>query len=158
MDPTASYGDSFTSAYADDVRTSQEAHLWTTTACYGDSFTSVYVDDVRTSQEAHLWTTTACYGDNLICPTLYQVLTCCALQFQDDWWGGGPAHEHSAAGLVAPGTAGCTRGTAGTLVVDAALPAPLQPSVSPPPCSHHLRLQVLRPGADSRQAGRHHVS
>jgi hypothetical protein len=29
----------------------------------GDSFNFLYVDNVRTSQEAHLWTTAACYGD-----------------------------------------------------------------------------------------------
>jgi hypothetical protein len=90
--------------------------------------------------------------------TGHQVLTRCAPQFQDDRWGGGPAYEHPAAGLVAPGTAGCTRGPTGALVFDAALPAPLQPSISPPPCCHHLRLQVMRPRADPSQAGRHHVS
>jgi hypothetical protein len=26
----------------------------------GDSFTFLYVDDIRTSQEAHLWAATAC--------------------------------------------------------------------------------------------------
>jgi hypothetical protein len=35
----ASYGDSFTLLYIDDVRTSQETHLWVSTACYGFSFT-----------------------------------------------------------------------------------------------------------------------
>jgi hypothetical protein len=58
---TASYGDSFTLLYVDDVRTSQEAHLWASTASYGHSFTLLYVDDVRTLQEARLWTSTACY-------------------------------------------------------------------------------------------------
>jgi hypothetical protein len=33
-------------------------------ACYEDSFTFIYVDDVRTSQETHLWAFTACYGDS----------------------------------------------------------------------------------------------
>jgi hypothetical protein len=37
--------------YVDNVRTSQEIHLWVSTACYGDSTTFLYVDDVRTSQE-----------------------------------------------------------------------------------------------------------
>jgi hypothetical protein len=60
---TACYGDSVIILYVDNVLTSQEAHLWTSTACYGDSFILLYVDDVRTSQEAHLWTSTACYGD-----------------------------------------------------------------------------------------------
>jgi hypothetical protein len=43
----------------DYIRTSQEA--LTFTACYGDSFTFSHVDDVRTSQETHLWASTACY-------------------------------------------------------------------------------------------------
>jgi hypothetical protein len=34
-------------------------HLWASMASYGDSFTFVYVDDVRTSQEARLVTGTA---------------------------------------------------------------------------------------------------
>jgi hypothetical protein len=42
----AGYGNSFTFLYADDVRTSQETHLWASTACYGYSFTCSYVDDV----------------------------------------------------------------------------------------------------------------
>jgi hypothetical protein len=90
--------------------------------------------------------------------TGHQELTRCAPQFQDDRWGGLPTYEHSATGLVAPGTAGCTRRTIGALVFSAALPAPMQPPVSPPPCRHHLRLQVMRPRADPSQAGRHHVS
>jgi hypothetical protein len=40
-------GDSFTSLYVDDVRTSPEARRVT------DSFTFLYVDDVPTSQETH---------------------------------------------------------------------------------------------------------
>jgi hypothetical protein len=64
MGPKACYGGSFTFLYVDDVRTSQEAHLWAPTADYGDSFTFSYVDDVRTSQEARLWALTACYGDS----------------------------------------------------------------------------------------------
>jgi hypothetical protein len=31
-------------------------------ACYRDSSTFLYVDDVHTSQDTHLWTSTACYG------------------------------------------------------------------------------------------------
>jgi hypothetical protein len=33
----------------DDVHTSQEAHLWTSSACYRDIIILLYVDDVRTS-------------------------------------------------------------------------------------------------------------
>jgi hypothetical protein len=84
--------DSFTFLYVDNVRTSQEAHLWAFTACYRDSFTFLYVDDlctsqetrlwafsflrdsftflyvdnVRSSQEAHLWAFTACYRDSFM--------------------------------------------------------------------------------------------
>jgi hypothetical protein len=47
-------GDGFTFLYVDDVRTSQESHLWASTACYGDSFNLLYINDVRTSQETHL--------------------------------------------------------------------------------------------------------
>jgi hypothetical protein len=36
------------------------------TACHGNSFTLLYVDDVRTSQEVHLWDCMFCYGNNLI--------------------------------------------------------------------------------------------
>jgi hypothetical protein len=61
---TACYGDSFTLLYADDVCTSQETHLWASTARYGDGFTLFYADDVRTSQETHLWASTARYGDS----------------------------------------------------------------------------------------------
>jgi hypothetical protein len=39
--------------YVDDVRTSQETHIWALTACYGDSFTFIYVDDVHGSQKTH---------------------------------------------------------------------------------------------------------
>jgi hypothetical protein len=65
----ARYGDSFTLLYVDDVRTSQETHLWASVARYEDSFTIVYVDDARTSQETHLWASTACYRHNF---TLYR--------------------------------------------------------------------------------------
>jgi hypothetical protein len=58
--------------FVDDVRTSQETHLWASTACYRDSFTVLYVDDVRTSQETHLWAYMACYGDSL--PVYVQIL------------------------------------------------------------------------------------
>jgi hypothetical protein len=34
--------------YVDDVHTSQETRLWSSTACYGNSLTFLYVDDVRT--------------------------------------------------------------------------------------------------------------
>jgi hypothetical protein len=51
---TASYGDSFTFLYGDDVRTSQETRLWPSTTCYGDSFTFLYVHDVRTAEDTHL--------------------------------------------------------------------------------------------------------
>jgi hypothetical protein len=43
--------DSLTFSYVDDIRTSQETHLWTSTACYRNSFTFSYVDDDRTSQK-----------------------------------------------------------------------------------------------------------
>jgi hypothetical protein len=70
--------DGFTFVCADDVRTSQETHLWASTACYMDGFTFLYVDDVRTSQETHLWSSTACYRDGFtflyaddVCTFLY---------------------------------------------------------------------------------------
>jgi hypothetical protein len=44
--------------YLDNIRASQEIHLWASTACYGDSFIFLYVDNVRTSQETHLWIST----------------------------------------------------------------------------------------------------
>jgi hypothetical protein len=40
--------------YVDDVRTSQETHLWASTACYGNGFTILYADNVRTSRETNL--------------------------------------------------------------------------------------------------------
>jgi hypothetical protein len=54
--------------YADDVRTSQEAH--DTTVSYADSFTFFIVDDVGTSQETHLCASTICYGDSFTALTL----------------------------------------------------------------------------------------
>jgi hypothetical protein len=51
----------FTLLYVDDVRTSQETHLWASAPCYGDSFTLLYLDNVRTSQGAYA--STACYRD-----------------------------------------------------------------------------------------------
>jgi hypothetical protein len=42
----ACYGDTFNFLYVDDVRTSQETHLWASTSCYGDTLTILYVDDV----------------------------------------------------------------------------------------------------------------
>jgi hypothetical protein len=91
-------------------------------------------------------------------------LQCCvavspsALQFQDARWGGGPTYEFSAKGLLAIGASRGARGTAGVLVGHAALAASLQPPISPPPRCHHLRLQVMCPGANPRQTGRYHVS
>jgi hypothetical protein len=41
-------------------------HLWASTDCYGDSFTFLYIDDVRTSQETHLWPSTAYRGIALL--------------------------------------------------------------------------------------------
>jgi hypothetical protein len=58
----ASYEDSLTVLYVDDVRTSQVTRLWASTASYGDRFTVLYVDDVRTSQEAQA--STAFYGNS----------------------------------------------------------------------------------------------
>jgi hypothetical protein len=43
----ACYGDRFNFLYVDDIRISQELHLWSSTDCYCDSFTFLYVDDVR---------------------------------------------------------------------------------------------------------------
>jgi hypothetical protein len=60
----ASYRNIFTFLYVDDVPTSQKTYLKTSTACYGVSFTYLYVDDVRTSQKIYLWASTACYGVN----------------------------------------------------------------------------------------------
>jgi hypothetical protein len=61
---TASYGDSFTFLYLDDVRTSQETHIWTPTACYVDRFIFYIYIYVRTSQETYLRNSTACYRDS----------------------------------------------------------------------------------------------
>jgi hypothetical protein len=58
----AYYGDIFAILYGDDVRTSQETHLWPSTARYGEIFAMLYGDDVRTSKETNLWAPTACYG------------------------------------------------------------------------------------------------
>jgi hypothetical protein len=33
--------------------------------CYGDNVTLLYVDDVRISQETHLWASTVCYSNSL---------------------------------------------------------------------------------------------
>jgi hypothetical protein len=57
---TAFYVDSFTFVYVNDVRSSQEPHLWTCAALF------LYVDDIRTSQKTHLWASTACYVDSFI--------------------------------------------------------------------------------------------
>jgi hypothetical protein len=43
-----------------------ETHLPTSTACYRDGFTFWYVDDIRTSQETHLWTSMAFTGMALL--------------------------------------------------------------------------------------------
>jgi uncharacterized protein YcgI (DUF1989 family) len=50
--------------FVDDVRTSQETHLWAFTACYGNSFTSLYMDDIRTSKETHLWASMDSYRES----------------------------------------------------------------------------------------------
>jgi hypothetical protein len=46
-------------------------------ACYMDSFTFLYVDDVRNSQEAHVWACITCYGDifTLLLLSLYSYMT-----------------------------------------------------------------------------------
>jgi hypothetical protein len=91
-------------------------------------------------------------------------LQCCvavspsALQFQDARWGGGPTYEYPEKGLLAFGASRGARGTAGVLVGHAALAASLQPPIPPPSRCHHLRLQVMCPGANPRQTGRYHVS
>jgi hypothetical protein len=41
--------------YVNDVGTSQETHLQSSTAFCRDIFTYLYIDDVLTSQETHLW-------------------------------------------------------------------------------------------------------
>jgi hypothetical protein len=41
--------------YYDDVRISQETHLWAFTACYIYGFNSLYVDVDRTSQKTGIW-------------------------------------------------------------------------------------------------------
>jgi hypothetical protein len=92
MTSTACYVNSFTFLHADDVRTSQETPLWsstalygysfifymqmmfvphskhpmTSTACYVNNFTFLHADDVRTLQETPLWSSTACYGYSFI--------------------------------------------------------------------------------------------
>jgi hypothetical protein len=70
----ACYEDSF--AYVNDVRTSQETHLWTATFCYGDVFTILYVDDVRTSRETHLWASMSCYGKDFTFTLFLQSVLC----------------------------------------------------------------------------------
>jgi hypothetical protein len=57
----AFYWNTFTFLYADDIRTSREIYMRTSTVSYGDSFMFLYVDDVRTSQETHLWVSMACH-------------------------------------------------------------------------------------------------
>ena len=91
-------------------------------------------------------------------------LQCCvavspsSLQLQDDRWGGGSTYEHPEKGLLAFGASRGARRTAGFLVCHAALAASLQPPIPPPPRCHHIRLQVMCPSANPRQAGRYHVS
>lgn len=91
-------------------------------------------------------------------------LQCCvadspsALQLQDARWGGGSTYEHSEKGLLTFGASRGARRTAGFLVGHAALATSLQPPIPPPPSCHHLRLQVMCPSANPRQAGRYHVS
>jgi hypothetical protein len=60
----AFYRDSFNFCYVDDVRTSQETHLWASMASYKDKLAFCYVYDVRTSDEIYLWASVACYMDS----------------------------------------------------------------------------------------------
>jgi hypothetical protein len=55
-------GDNLTFLYVYDIHASQEAHLWASTPRYGDRFTFSYVDSVHSSEETHLWASTTCYG------------------------------------------------------------------------------------------------
>jgi hypothetical protein len=41
----------FSFLYVDDVRISEEIHLWGFTACYRGNFTVLYIDDVHTAKE-----------------------------------------------------------------------------------------------------------
>jgi hypothetical protein len=52
------------SLYLDEVRTSQETDLWSSTACHRDSFISLYVYDIRTSEETHLEDSRSSYGNS----------------------------------------------------------------------------------------------
>jgi hypothetical protein len=47
----ACYGDIVGCLHVDNVSSSQEAHLWTSTACYEDICTCLHVVEVRSSQE-----------------------------------------------------------------------------------------------------------
>jgi hypothetical protein len=49
MDLYGLLSDSFTVLYADDVHTSQEAHVWTFTACYVIGFTVLFIRSFLTS-------------------------------------------------------------------------------------------------------------
>jgi hypothetical protein len=60
---TACYGENLICSYVDDVRTTQETPV-ALHGLWQDAFTFfIYADDVRTSLEAHA--STACYGNNV---------------------------------------------------------------------------------------------
>jgi hypothetical protein len=48
--------------YVDDIRTSQETCLYSSTASYREGFSFLYVNDVHTSKETLLCDSTASYG------------------------------------------------------------------------------------------------
>ena len=80
------------------------------------------------------------------------------LQLENVRRGGGPPYEHATTRLFAAGAFGGSRGADGALVCTTAPAAPSKPPIPSPPCSHYLRLQILRSGADTCQARRHNVS
>ncbi|KAJ9592908.1 hypothetical protein L9F63_015413, partial [Diploptera punctata] len=71
--------------------------------------------------------------------------------------GSRPPHEHTTAGLIPPGASGGARGADGALVFPIAPATPIKSTISPPPCRHYLRLQILRSGANQGKAGRHNL-
>jgi hypothetical protein len=61
--PPRCYKDSFTFLYVNDVRASEERHVWPSSVCYGNICLFLYVDNVLTLQETHALAYAACYDD-----------------------------------------------------------------------------------------------
>jgi hypothetical protein len=70
--------------------TGNTTFLCASAACYGDSFTSLYVDNVRTSQGAHLWAFTVCCRDSFAYVYIYiyiyiRLVNSIFITFQSIW-------------------------------------------------------------------------